>query len=209
MRKILTTLAILIAASPSMAATNALKPFAIGGSIASFFNDETIGWKFTTADTIQVTALGWWVHPGANLISSHQVGVWSSTGALLGNSIVTAGARTAGTWRFAATLPFTLTPGEYFIGGRDTASDGDGYMITFGTIPTASGIGYISAASSANNSGFAFPGDLSPAVVGRFGPNFQFSSANSVPEPSSWAMLIAGFGLIGAAARRRRSAVAG
>ena len=31
---------------------------------------------------------------------------------------------------------------------------------------------------------------------------------NAVPEPSSWAMLIAGFGLVGAAARRRRVAVA-
>ena len=30
----------------------------------------------------------------------------------------------------------------------------------------------------------------------------------SVPEPASWAMLIAGFGLVGAAARRRRAAVA-
>jgi hypothetical protein len=30
----------------------------------------------------------------------------------------------------------------------------------------------------------------------------------AVPEPASWAMLIAGFGLVGAAARRRRAAVA-
>jgi hypothetical protein len=37
--------------------------------------------------------------------------------------------------------------------------------------------------------------------------NFSFS-ANAVPEPASWAMLIAGFGLVGAAARRRRTAVA-
>jgi hypothetical protein len=29
-----------------------------------------------------------------------------------------------------------------------------------------------------------------------------------VPEPQSWAMLIAGFGLVGAAARRRRSGAA-
>ena len=37
-----------------------------------------------------------------------------------------------------------------------------------------------------------------------------FGSANpggGVPEPASWAMLIAGFGLVGAAARRRRSTV--
>jgi hypothetical protein len=32
-------------------------------------------------------------------------------------------------------------------------------------------------------------------------------SANFVPEPASWAMMLAGFGLVGAAVRRRRSAV--
>jgi len=31
------------------------------------------------------------------------------------------------------------------------------------------------------------------------------TSAATIPEPSSWAMLIAGFGLIGAARRRRRT----
>lgn len=33
-------------------------------------------------------------------------------------------------------------------------------------------------------------------------------SSTAVPEPSSWAMLLAGFGLIGFAARRRRAAIA-
>ena len=37
------------------------------------------------------------------------------------------------------------------------------------------------------------------------GVAFEFDDfASNVPEPSSWAMLIAGFGLVGAAARRRR-----
>ena len=37
---------------------------------------------------------------------------------------------------------------------------------------------------------------------------FMDGNPIGVPEPASWAMLIAGFGLVGAAARRRRSAVA-
>ena len=32
-------------------------------------------------------------------------------------------------------------------------------------------------------------------------------SVGGVPEPASWAMMIAGFGLVGAAARRRRQTV--
>ncbi len=39
------------------------------------------------------------------------------------------------------------------------------------------------------------------------GDNFTFSGT-AVPEPASWAMLIAGFGLTGAAMRRRRTALA-
>ncbi len=35
----------------------------------------------------------------------------------------------------------------------------------------------------------------------------QFEAYGVVPEPASWAMLIAGFGLVGAAARRRRVTV--
>ncbi len=34
---------------------------------------------------------------------------------------------------------------------------------------------------------------------------FTNSSVNAVPEPASWAMLIAGFGLVGAASRRRKA----
>jgi hypothetical protein len=38
--------------------------------------------------------------------------------------------------------------------------------------------------------------------------NFGTVSIGGVPEPTSWAMLITGFGMVGFAARRRRSAVA-
>jgi hypothetical protein len=36
----------------------------------------------------------------------------------------------------------------------------------------------------------------------------EWSAAAGVPEPASWAMLIAGFGLVGAAMRRRALAIA-
>ena len=37
--------------------------------------------------------------------------------------------------------------------------------------------------------------------------NLQLSVAGGVPEPASWALMIAGFGLVGAAARRRSAKV--
>jgi hypothetical protein len=50
------------------------------------------------------------------------------------------------------------------------------------------------------------PGSLSGKSSGSVDGNIQvvYTYYDLVPEPSSWAMLIAGFGLVGAAARRRR-----
>jgi hypothetical protein len=51
------------------------------------------------------------------------------------------------------------------------------------------------------------PGDTSAYVldwaVGPQFTNYAFAVGDVVPEPASWAMLIAGFGLVGAALRRR------
>jgi hypothetical protein len=59
-------------------------------------------------------------------------------------------------------------------------------------------------ALNAGGGGFQFGDDESWAI-----DNFSLSAeAAAVPEPASWAMLIAGFGLVGAAARRRRVATA-
>ena len=40
-------------------------------------------------------------------------------------------------------------------------------------------------------------------VSGNFGADLAAGSGSTVPEPASWALLIAGFGLVGAVARRR------
>jgi hypothetical protein len=41
-------------------------------------------------------------------------------------------------------------------------------------------------------------------INGLRGNNLAFGAATAVPEPASWAMLIAGFGLTRAAMRHRR-----
>jgi hypothetical protein len=38
--------------------------------------------------------------------------------------------------------------------------------------------------------------------------NFQFGKSGGIPEPASWALMLGGFGLAGAAMRRRRAAAA-
>ena len=60
-------------------------------------------------------------------------------------------------------------------------------------------------------------GEVFSKVVFNSGANGQFSSvrqfdmtlapANAVPEPATWALMISGFGLVGSALRRRRTAL--
>lgn len=56
----------------------------------------------------------------------------------------------------------------------------------------------------AYSSGISFGAASEPFNVG----NWSMSAVGGVPEPASWAMLIAGFGLVGAVARRRRETTA-
>jgi hypothetical protein len=68
--------------------------------------------------------------------------------------------------------------------------DGQASKVTFADIAAFDAIGWNFAAGVADN------------------PDFLFSTSSFVPEPGTWAMLIAGFGLTGAALRRRRHAIA-
>ena len=109
--------------------------------------------------------------------------------------------------------------------------DSSYYQLTFGTTtltgfnPAQNAVNFIVGGLPAYNAshvytfllntGLAVPGQLHFGVGdGNFGDNsgaYRITVAN-VPEPASWAMMIAGFGLVGAAARvsarRRRVAIA-
>lgn len=51
-----------------------------------------------------------------------------------------------------------------------------------------------------------FAGDMLSFDLSASSPSDSIRILTAVPEPASWTMLIAGFGLVGAAARRRRTA---
>jgi hypothetical protein len=210
MRTFMIAATMLLVSVPAMA-TNAVASFTGGSTFPVFSSDETVGWAFSTAKHIAVTALGWnvTVNGPNGSSSSHQVGIWNSGGTLLGSATVTAGSATDGIWRFTGVSPIALSAGQYFIGGRDTSADGDRYVTSVSNLTLAAGLTFLGSAVSPNGSGFAFPANINSITTGgRFGPNFQFKAAGAIPEPASWAMLISGFGLVGAVARRRRLAIA-
>lgn len=120
---------------------------------------------------------------------------------------------------FDLTTSFDLTgfvPGTASITGRwGTDNQGEIFLnnistgITLTQVNTAN---FRVLSAFAINSGFVSGlNTLTLRVTNNGGPtagrfdNLVLSA--SVPEPASWAMLIAGFGLVGAAARRRRTAL--
>jgi hypothetical protein len=184
----------------------AIVGFTGGTTFNAFSSNETIGFVFRANDDMRVTALGWYGASGT-LNSAHRVGLWSSTGTLLGSAIVTPGATGASLFRYVALPTTLLTAGQvYFIGGVDTATDGDTYVTSVTSLTTDAAVSFLGSAVSANGSGFAFPNRINTITLGgRFGPNFEFTPG--IPEPATWAFMILGFGVIGGALRRRKANV--
>jgi hypothetical protein len=193
-----------LVASPAMAAT-AVQSFS-GGALFGFNSGgETVGFTFSTSDDLLVTQLGWYA-PNGTLVSSRPVGIWNSGGTLLGSTTVSAGAPDGTGFRYATTTPISLFAGQqYFIGGRDTQADGDGYISSVSGLVMGPSITFRGSARN-SGSGFTFPNVIDATTTnGRFGANFQYTvQSGAVPEPAAWALMIGGFGLAGAMLRRRR-----
>lgn len=174
----------------------------------SYVSTQTIGWTFRPEVDLQVTALGLFdlAHDGFD--QAHPIGLWDANGALLTTTTLSAGAGAAllGDFRYNPISAITLAAGTtYTIGVLMTQPSSDLYYFAPSTVLADSRVGYIGGVRTDEDASGA-PGALTMPVSnnnnGRFGPNFQFTAA-SVPEPGQWALLILGFGAVGAAARRR------
>jgi hypothetical protein len=182
-----------------------------GGTNFPAFNgtNQTIGWYFSTNAILDVTALGVY-SISANLSQSHQIGIWDSAGLLLGSATLAPSNGAADTFRYVQLAnPFSLQAGNtYTIGSDITSPFTDIYRSGASSITTDPSITFLGAARNASSGGFSNPDTLTAGTLGRFGPSFQFTSAvNAVPEPSTWAMMISGFGLVGGVMRRRKITV--
>jgi hypothetical protein len=172
----------------------------------------TLGFEFTVASNMSITALGVYDSGQDGLNGRVPVGLWDTSGNLLASAVVPAG--TSGTlvndFRFVAISPYALTAGTDYVIGAYAASD---LATSFNTGQGGAGsanpsVTIIQDRFSNFNSAFSFPDTSNDFAGGAWlGANF----ATDVPEPSTWALTLLGFAGIGALARRasRKAAAPG
>jgi hypothetical protein len=162
----------------------------------------TLGYSFALSGPVSVNALGYWDNGRG---SNHQVAIWDTAGTLITSTTVLGTDPIVGHYVWGAITPITLGAGRYVIGGEFL---GDGSFNSY-----ASGIVSIPEYSYGQDlqvygAGLNFP----TATYGGYGDNgileVSFSVGGAVPEPASWALMIAGFGIVGFAMRRRTLATA-
>jgi hypothetical protein len=174
----------------------------VGGS------EQTRGWAFTTDKAINIASLGWFDYEDNGLVDSHQVGIWDASGNLQLSGIVDAGSTDplqAG-FRYTSTLAGTtlLAAGTYVVAGLSTYNDDTWRAVDPARVTLGSAITYLEDRSS-ETSEFEFAGQTQGLDVGYFGANFQYDAVD-VPEPSVVSLSLLGLGMMGVAARKRRSA---
>ena len=100
-----------------------------------------------------------------------------------------------------------LSPPDFFLWGNDTDPGAPGgyqnsWRLEFGFL----GLGYDKNANATYTVDWAFSSAETGAINNRI-VLVQGAGAGAVPEPASWAMLIAGFAVVGSAMRRRAAKV--
>jgi hypothetical protein len=185
--------------------------YAITGATGLHSNGSTsnrmIGWVFDVNQTLDVGRLGVWDFGADGLFASHQVGIWTSAGALLGSTIVQSGVASPlagpvtqdGRFRYQAVSPIHLNAGSrYVIGGL--FNENDEFIHHATSVFAAPQVTFITERFSASGSAFVFPA-LTAERPGLFGPNFAF---DIIPEPATPLLLGAAMFIVSGVRRRAK-----
>ncbi len=157
----------------------------------------TLGWEFSTNNAITVNALGFFDDSQDGLTESHEVGLWNSVGTLLAETTVVSGDPLVNQWRYSDVSPVELAADQdYYVGALYTSGADNVVFPGYSGVSTTANINYIGA-TYGDGGVLSIPTNPDSAN-GFFGPNISAS----VPEPSTWAMLMLGFAGLGVAGYR-------
>lgn len=174
-----------------------------GGSQTNFSYGASLGWDFQTNSAITVTALGIWDYGQAGLSTAGTVGIFTTSGTLVGSTTIAAGnGYTSGGYRYQDVAPIYLAANtEYLIGA--ITGDTVARLLGRGSFSVDPAITVLNGAFSSSglfpNFGDTFS-DLANDIYA--GPNFLFGNVSTVPAPG--ALMLLGFGLCGLGLMRRR-----
>lgn len=173
----------------------------------------TLGFEFNvpTSDNAVGVVFGlgiFGLFPGP-LHQDATVGLWDTSGDLLASTTIPAGGGSSeGFFRFAAIAPYALTSGQDYIVGAYEGGDGLATSLNTGQGGIGTyriGVNVVEDRFSADGA-FSFPAQSAGFVGGSWlGANLELAFA--IPEPASWALMLLGFGAMGATLRRSRHAV--
>jgi hypothetical protein len=179
--------------------------------------DATLGWKFTVGvnSTITIEGLGIFDFGANGLAENHQIRLWNNDGTSVlasatikadgSNSTPVGSASSDGNWRSTPITSLTLTAGDYVVGAFYMGHSSDAFITQATTVSTIPGVTWDEYRGAP---GLAFPLTITgEGGKGFFGPNLFTAAAPPVPEPKTYAMLMAGLGLLGLIARRRRKSL--
>ncbi len=197
-------------AAPALAATQVYD--ASAAAVGNQAWGGTLGLDFDVNTTVHVTGLGSFDSGRDGITNDIFVGIFNATtGTLVAPAVNLNGtANTGGAYDTIAITPITLTAGHYQLAawGYNLGADmnynnsGPGGPVTFNSL------GGALTAIGSHYSDYGAPGAFATNPdngATRYGAGTLIAY---VPEPAAWAMMVVGFGLVGASARRRTAVAA-
>jgi hypothetical protein len=200
--KLSKTFGVLLAVSISVSAS-AATDLVINGS----FTQPNVGSGWTQ----QASIPGWFSETG-DLIEIGNAGVYGASCASAGCQLLEVNANSFGS---VSQIVSGLTPGaRYAFGWSMAGRNGGGPQhldvsvdgVTVGQMTSSNFSGWLDSVKRFTASGTTAKLNFSSSDIGgaaSYGNLVTNVSVGAVPEPASWAMMIAGFGLVGHAMRRR------
>ncbi|WP_185965045.1 PEPxxWA-CTERM sorting domain-containing protein [Glacieibacterium frigidum] len=203
----MTKLGVLVAAALAFTATGASAATVItlsNPTPANQFLDLDLGINFTVNSAVTVNSLGAFTNGSSPITVTLYRLTSTSTGTAVASASVTGLPDVGSNYAFTSIGPVLLTAGLYQINARYNNPANGNYNPNSGNTATVL-FNTLGGALSFSGSYYNFPGTDGIASTLDTVSQLSYGAGTFavVPEPATWGLLIAGFVMVGVAARRR------